>query len=264
MGINYKLQSEKDIMNLDNPRQRGFFAVFEGIDGSGEDTQLDWLYRRTKKFNKYQDILATHEPWRNEEIQRRLREDQDAYKDPELMADLFIGDRIAHSLILIRQNILAGVDVFDTRYAMSTDAFQWAQGVSLEVLLRKQNVEGILTPDVTYILKVSRETAKERMRKRGDPPEKFERNPEFIDRVIENYDKLAAMGQEDSKLFGKVFVIDGEKSIEEVSDAIWADFLPRYKEFKGYDFKWRSLSRFQRANTTIDSTYQKGQKEDLQ
>lgn len=134
------------------PEPRGMFIVFEGVDGSGEDTQLDILYKKIKSRDKYQDALATHEPWKNSEIKKRLKEDKDAYSAPEEMADLYIGDRTDHSYTLIKPNLDAGVIVLCSRYKMSTCAFQPAQGMSLDKLLKMHEHRGILVPDVTSSL----------------------------------------------------------------------------------------------------------------
>ena len=99
--------------------------------------------KRIERLNKYQDILRTHEPWRNKKIKRKLEEDKDAYSDPEKTAHLFVEDRTDHSYILIRPNLLMGTDVFCSRYKMSTCAFQQTQGVPLEKLLEMHENRGV-------------------------------------------------------------------------------------------------------------------------
>ena len=205
--------------------QRGLFIVFEGIDGSGGDTQLKMLLDRIKKGNKYQDVLATHEPWKNGRIKEMLEKDRDAYSNAEEISLLYVGDRTEHSYEIIKPNLNAGVFVLSSRYKMSTCAFQQAQGVPLEALLKMHENRGILTPDITFYLDVSREVAAGRMKKRGDPPEKFERDPGFIDRVIENYRNLYQMSLRDQSLFGRVAGTDGNRAMEEVSEAVYRAFL---------------------------------------
>ncbi len=249
-------------MDIISEEKRGIFVDLEGIDGSGTSTQVRELISRLEYFNKYESVLKTHEPWENEKIKIKLETDTDAYSDPQETADLFVGDRTNHTFILIRPNILAGASVFCSRYTLSTLAFQQTQGVSLEKLIRMHENRGILIPDKIYFLDVPREEAARRMKNRAKR-EKFEGNAEFIDRLIINYHKLVDMSQRDPKLFGEVVRIDGTKSIEGVAEQVWSDFLPFYKEFRGYDFHWRSFSKLQKADTTIDPSYQKSPKDDL-
>ena len=50
--------------------KKGLFIVFEGIDGSGKETQMLELARYIRQRNKYQDVIITHEPWQNDEIKK--------------------------------------------------------------------------------------------------------------------------------------------------------------------------------------------------
>lgn len=225
---------------------RGLFIVFEGIDGSGADTQLKRLYDTIKHQDKYQDILATHEPWKNERIKEMLAGDKDAYSNAEEISQLYVGDRTDHSYSLIIPNLNAGVFVLSSRYKMSTCAFQQAQGVPLEVLLRMHENRGILTPDLTFYLDVPKEVAAERIMKRGDSIEKFERDPEFVDKVIGNYRSLVEMSYNEPGLFGEVIQINGTPSEDEVAEKIYKTFIPFYREWKGLDVHWGNLLYLQK------------------
>lgn len=217
--------------------ERGLFIVFEGIDGSGTSTQVHQLSQRVEELDKYQDIIRTHEPWKSKEIKKKLEEDKDAYSGAEEMSQLYIADRVDHSYKLIDTNLSAGVMVIDSRYKASTCAFQQAQGVPLEKLLRMHEHRGILTPDITFLLDVSREVASKRMKDRIRS-EKFERDAGFIDKVISNYREIVRISEEDSKLFGTVLRIDAEKSLEEVSENVYQEFLKVYRKWKGLDVNY--------------------------
>jgi dTMP kinase len=215
--------------------ETGLFVVFEGIDGSGEDTQLDILYKKIKKWDKYQDVSATHEPWRNKEIKRKLETDKDAYSDAEEMTELYIGDRTDHTYIRILPNLAHEGIVLCSRYKMSTCAFQQAQGIPLDRLLKMHGHRGIIRPDITFFLDVEREVAAKRIKSR-EKQEKFERDSEFIDRVIANYRSLYELSKTDIDLFGRVIKIDGNPDIDTVAGSIEKVFLPFYREWKGLDF----------------------------
>jgi len=205
---------------------------FEGIDGSGTSTQVHELTQGIENLDKYQDVLRTHEPWKNSEIKRKLEEDGDAYSDPEETAQLFVGDRTDHSYRLIDPLLSAGAIVISSRYKASTCAFQWAQGVSLEKLLRMHENRGILTPDAVFFLDTSQEVAASRMKNR-EKKEKFEGNAEFIDKVIGNYRKFAKISKEYPSLFGPIIKIDGNMLIEEVAEEVYRNFLPIYNKKYG-------------------------------
>jgi dTMP kinase len=204
---------------------KGRFIVFEGIDGSGEDTQLDLLYKTIKSWNKYQHVLATHEPTGNAtEIKRKLKYDNDAYSSGEEMALLFVEDRTQHSYEIIKPCLEKGIDVLCSRYKMSTCAFQQTQGVPLDKLLEIHKHRGILIPDLTFFLDVDGKTAEQRIFKRGEEIEKFEKI-DFLDRVNLNYRNLYELSKSDKSLFGYVIKIDGNRSIKEVAENISNDFL---------------------------------------
>jgi dTMP kinase len=217
--------------------ERGLFIVFEGIDGSGTSTQVHQLSKRVEELDKYQDIIRTHEPWKSAEIKRKLGEDKDAYSGAEEMSQLYVEDRINHFYKLINPNCEAEVMVISSRYKASTCAFQQAQGVSLRNLLEMHEHRGLQNPDITFLLDVSRKVAAERMKDRTRS-EKFERDAEFIEKVIKNYRDIVKLSEENPKLFGKVIRIDAEKSLEEVSEEVYQTFLPIYRERKGLDVNY--------------------------
>lgn len=222
--------------------EEGIFIDFEGIDGSGTSTQVHGLTKKIELLDKYQDVLRTHEPWKSEDIKRKLKEDKDAYCDPEETAQLFVEDRVNHSYILINPNLKAGAIVISSRYKMSTCAFQWTQGVPLERLLKMHQHRGILIPDLTFFLDVKREVAAGRIKERKKS-EKFERDADFIDKVIENYRKLIHISKKYPDLFGRVIRIDGNQSIERVEEEVYSVFLPFYREWRGLDFYYSDILR---------------------
>ena len=206
------------------PEKRGLFVVLEGIDGAGTSTQLPLLDSYIKRRSKYNDVLGTHEPRRNKEIERRLSGDKDAFSEGLEMAELYILDRAEHTRKLINPVLDVGVFVLCDRYKMSTCAYQWTQGVELNKLFEMHKGLGILTPDITFYLDVDFGTAGERIQKRGEPKEKFEQE-EFMKKLIENYRVLV---QNYPQEFGRVVVINGAKSVYEVSMDIREEFKSYY------------------------------------
>jgi dTMP kinase len=213
--------------------KRGLFIDFEGIDGSGTSTHVHELTRRIEELDKYQDILRTHEPWKDPTIKWKLQKEHDPYSGPREMAELYIDDRTKHTK-LINACLNEEVFVLCSRYKMSTCAFQWAAGVSLRELLKMHEDRGILTPDLTFFLDIPRVVAQERTKKRRER-EKFERDAKFIDKVIENYRSLALCSSEKPELFGRVIRINGNRPTKEVANEIYQNFLPLYMNWAKSD-----------------------------
>lgn len=208
----------------------GMFVVFEGIDGAGTSTQLIKLIEHLEEKDKYQDVLRTHEPWRNNEIRQRLKEDKDAYSGAEKMAELYVSDRESHSSNLIYPALRKGIFVLCDRYSMSTCAYQWAQGIDLDKLIKMHEGVEILIPDITFFVNVSVEIAQERISKR-DKREKFE-DWDFQKRVLESYHELVKRAHNNYSIFGKVSEINGRGSIDEVAGRVSSAFNPVYEEWK--------------------------------
>lgn len=208
--------------------KKGKLIVFEGIDGAGTSTQVYRLAEHIESLDKYQDVLKTHEPWRSEEIKRKLREDKEIYSGVEVATELFVTDRAEHTRKLIRPNINEGVIVLCDRYSASTCAYQWVQGIEIEDLMAIHKDRGILTPDLTILLDVPVEVAIERnkVKKR----EKFE-DPEFQKKVAHAYDAIYSMSKVKPGFFGEIIKIDGNRTVEEVASMISREFDKFYSNW---------------------------------
>jgi dTMP kinase len=213
--------------------KKGLFVVFEGIDGAGTSTQVHYLATYIEELDKYQDVLRTHEPWQSKEIKDRLEGEKDAYSGAMDIAELFVEDRARHTHKRILPNLKDGGMVICDRYSMSTCAYQWAQGAPLEELMEMHKYRGIIVPDLTFFVDVSREVAEGRMKKAGRPLEKFERDPGFVDKLIEAYRALTHMSNVNSGIFGEVVRINGDEGVVDVSSEIKEKFLSVYHGWRG-------------------------------
>ncbi|MCA9485549.1 MAG: dTMP kinase, partial [Nanoarchaeota archaeon] len=198
----------------------------------GTSTQVQRLAEHIENLNKYQAVLKTHEPWENEEIKRKLREDKDAYSDGLEMGNLYIGDRAIHTHVLIRPNLKAGTTVITDRYKMSTCDYQWAQGVPLEELIEMHKNRGILTPDHTFLIDTPQKVAAQRLMARGDPREKFDKDPEFVQKLVDAYRSLYHMSNVDPSFFGNVTLIDGSQSRKKITEDVTKVFDPLYRSWQ--------------------------------
>ena len=208
----------------------GLFIVFEGVDGSGKGEQSRRLQRHIQDLSKYVDVLATHEPWKSNEIKRKLEQDRSSYSDGERMAELYVEDRVIHTKRLIRPMLNAGGIVLADRYKMSTCAYQWTQGIDLHKLIDLHQDRGLITPDLTILLDVEAEDAKVRRDVRGSKGEKFEKEEQFVKKLVEAYRSLGHMAQVDEKIFGRVVMIDASPSPEEVAKRVAEIFDPLYQK----------------------------------
>lgn len=212
--------------------ERGRFVVLEGIDGSGTTTQMNLLHDHIKSLSKYNDVLTTHEPWKNDEIKKMLANDENAYSDALKMTELFVEDRKRHVCEIINYNLMRGVFILSDRYALSTFAYQETQGVD-HYEICKLHEKDIAIPDLTLFLDVDLEVAKQRIAERGEDLEKFERDEEFTKRLIETYRKraFAASTSESSSvenILGRIVRIEGNNSKKQVATDISLEFNKIY------------------------------------
>ena len=198
----------------------GLFIVLEGGDYAGKKIQSIHLAEHFLNLSEDNDILVTHEPTkRAKEIKRKLKEDESAYADAERMAELYVEDRVYHSINLIKPNLDKGAIVIGNRYFLSTLVYQSLQGVSLSKLVDMHLRPNILAPDLTILLDISPETGDQRSESRTEAPEKkFERKA-FRDSVYQQYREVANSNLY-RETFGWVEFVDGNKTQEEIFDQI--------------------------------------------
>ena len=110
--------------------------------------------------------------------------------------------------------------VLSDRYSPSTFGYQGVQGIDFEIIKKMHEQASIISPDITCFLDVDYETVRQRIQQRGEELEKFEGNEEFTRKLIEKYRELAGMAQKGETLFGRITIINGNNSIEEVSREI--------------------------------------------
>lgn len=183
----------------------GKFIVFEGPDGSGQTTQAELLkiYLESKNYQ----VIVTKEPTKESPASQKISEilNHKTKTTPEEFQQLFTEDRREHLEKLILPNLKDGKIVISDRYFFSTLAFG-SLNCDLEWLIAINREFPI--PNATFILKVSPAVCIQRIMARGRPVQFFETR-EKLGKVMENYRKIAPM-------FENVYLIDGERSIEEI------------------------------------------------
>ncbi len=191
---------------------KGKFIVFEGLDGSGQSTQANLL--RNFLTQKGLEIILTKEPTLDSETGKEIRQilDKKEKISPQKLQELFAKDRKEHLENLILPAIQERKIVISDRYFFSSFAYGKADDVDLEWLIKINNQ--FLLPDITFLLKVSPEICLERIKKRNQGKERtlFEEK-EKLSKVWNVYQILPDR-------FKNIFIVDGEKPIEEVSKDI--------------------------------------------
>ena len=188
----------------------GKFIVLEGLDGSGQSTQVSLLGDFFIKNDK--DVILTKEPTQNSEAGKKIKKilEEKIETDPLELQKLYAQDRKEHLENIIIPALRQGKIVISDRYFFSTFAYGTAHGADLEELIKMN--DSFLYPDLVFFLKVDSKVCIERIEKRADPKTLFEKE-ERLAKVWEVYEKLASR-------FENVEIIDGEKSIKEVFEQI--------------------------------------------
>lgn len=150
----------------------GFLVAVEGIDGAGKTTVSALLAQYCGErgiacaYSKEPTGLASGQQLRESAKTGRLSVEEERA--------LFLKDRIEHVKRSIKPALDYGAVVILDRYYWSTAAYQGARGVDPSEIIA-ENEAHVPIPDLVILLDVSPEIGLERVRIRGDIPNKFER-----------------------------------------------------------------------------------------
>lgn len=196
------------------------FIVFEGIDGCGKSTQLQYLSEYLQKRGR--KVVTGAEPT-DSKTGKMLRAAL-AGEDPRTaaeMAALFTLDRIHHNKAEdgIENCLKNGFDVISDRYYYSSLAYQGS--LTDYDWVRHMNVDcpEIRTPDICIFLDISPAAALARIGRRGEQKEIYEKE-ETLQLVRTTFMKVF------STLSDNVAVINAEGTPEEVAARIIAAVEP--------------------------------------
>ena len=207
---------------------RGRFITFEGGEGCGKSTQVKRLKAALEELGV--EVLLTREPGGtvlSEQI-RHLIKDQS--EDPpcdrsELL--LFLAARAQLVRNVIRPALERGAWVVSDRFSDSTLAYQgYGRGLSLDLIAQTNDFacEG-LKPNLTVLLEVSAETARQRLRAReaatSMSADRIElAGEEFHSRLARGFRELAKAEPY------RIKTVDANGTADEVWEAIWTLVKP--------------------------------------
>ncbi len=188
----------------------GKFIVIEGLDGSGKSAQVDLIAEFLKEKGK--DFILKNEPTTESEAGIKIRKilKGEIKAQPMERQELFVQDRKEHLEHKIIPALKEGKFVVVSRYVFSTIAYGHSDGLNIDLLVKMN--ENFLLPDLTVVIDVSPKECIERIKKRGQAVELFEREKKLI-KVNETYQKLPQM-------FENIVMINGEKPIAEVFEEV--------------------------------------------
>lgn len=188
---------------------RGRFITFEGIDGAGKSTHIEWVAGRLRERAT---VVTTREPGgtplgenlRSLLLHRKM--------DLETEALLMFAARREHIAEVIEPALARGDWVISDRFTDATFAYQGGgRGLPRERLeALEQWVQGGLQPDLTLLFDVPLETAAQRLANAREP-DKFEAESRaFFERTRAEYLRRAAEAPQ------RFRVIDATRSIDEI------------------------------------------------
>ncbi|SAK53818.1 thymidylate kinase [Caballeronia glebae] len=193
---------------------RGKFITFEGIDGAGKTTHLDWFRERleSKVEPGGHRVVMTREPGGTPlgETLRGILLNQPM--DLETEALLMFAARREHLAQVIEPALSRGDWVLSDRFTDATFAYQGGgRGLPRDKLEGLERwVQGGFQPDLTVLFDIPTETASER-RSAARAPDKFESESEaFFERTRAEYLRRA---EESPQRF---FIVDSTRTIGDI------------------------------------------------
>ncbi|MEV7193926.1 dTMP kinase [Streptomyces sp. NPDC093510] len=197
------------------PCATGFFIALEGGDGAGKSTQAEALAEWIRA--KGHEVVVTREPGATP-VGKRLRsillDVSSAGLSHRAEALLYAADRAEHVDTVVRPALERGAVVISDRYIDSSVAYQGA-GRDLsptEIARINRWATGGLVPNLTCLLDVSPEAARERF---TEAPDRLESEPaEFHARVRSGFLTLAAADP------GRYLIVDAAQEPEAVTTVI--------------------------------------------
>ncbi|MBK7898297.1 MAG: dTMP kinase [Azonexus sp.] len=194
---------------------KGKFITFEGIDGAGKSSHVEWLAEQLRHRGK--SVRVTREPG-GTPLGERLRElllGQAMHLETETL--LMFAARREHLAQVIEPALAAGEWVVCDRFTDATHAYQGGgRGLDRARIQILENwVHGTLQPDLTLLFDLPLEVARERIALTSRSLDRFEQEKaDFHRRVRQAYlDRAAAHP-------GRIRVIDANRPRDEIVNVL--------------------------------------------
>lgn len=186
------------------------FITFEGVDGAGKSTHLEWFAQSLRQ--KGIDLLVTREPG-GTPLGERLREillNHPMHAETEAL--LMFAARREHVEQVIRPALQRGTWVISDRFSDASFAYQGGgRGVSITKLEQlEQWVHGDLQPNLTLLFDIPIEVARQRLANNASLDRFEQEQGGFFEKVRQAY---LARSQ---KMPSRFALIHAEQSRDEV------------------------------------------------
>lgn len=204
-------------MEQQNNRQRGRFIVFEGIDGAGKTTQIEYLKQALSQQGRR--VYCTAEP--TESVTGGLLRDALCglhRRTAGELAALFVTDRIVHNVNPVNgiEKMLAdGIDVICDRYYYSSLAYQGSETDFEWVRAMNLGCPEIRQPDLCIFLDLTPEQSMERIQ-RGRVTQEIYENAERLERVRQMFYAVFESLQETEN----IAILNAYATVEQVHQSI--------------------------------------------
>ena len=197
--------------------------TFEGIEGSGKSTQISLLRARLESLNL--PVTVTRQPGGTRIVagsRKLLLNPKHTDMDSRAEALLYAADRAQHTAEVVQPELDADRICLSDRFADSTTAYQGA-GRAIDdddiQWLHRFALQGCM-PDLTLLLDLPEKDGIARAAKTGKLDRIESEALDFHRRVRERFLVIAQHNPD------RVKVIDTLKSIDAVSEEIWAHVSP--------------------------------------
>lgn len=187
-------------------KSKGYFIVFEGVDGSGKSTQIRLISEYLKEMGY--EVEFHIEPTKGSIgnlLWNYMRSKSRSFK-PETEALLFAADRIEHGKA-IKHALNEGKIVVSDRYIHSSLAYQGAAGVSSDWM--KTLNKHALIPDLAILLDIDPSRSLERV---SDRSRTIFEESEYLKKVREEYLRYVNEGE--------LKLVDACRAVEDVHEEV--------------------------------------------
>ena len=195
--------------------KRGYFISFEGPDGAGKSTQIEFLKQYLE--DRGLEYIFTREPGGtkiSEKIREMLLDKENSDMTARTEALLYAASRAQLVEKVIEPALKEGKIVVSDRYIDSSIAYQgFGRDLGPKVTEINKFAVNELEPDLTFLMMISPDDVKERLDQNNLDRLESE-DLEFKKKVLEGFESVA----EEYRF--RVRVIDATLSKEEIRDSI--------------------------------------------
>lgn len=210
--------------------RKNLFIALEGIDGSGKSTQTKLLAQRL--INMGHKVYTTFEPT-DSPVGSMIRNIMKGRIncDHKTIAALFVADRLDHLLNEVNgivKKFEEGYTVITDRYYFSSYAYHGTH-MNMDWVINANAMSAeILRPDINIFIDVPPETSMQRLNNRRiiELYETLDNLHNVRKKYLEAFDKLK---QEEN-----IFITNGDRSLEAISNDIWNEVEKILKQQKSF------------------------------